>query len=313
MPNRYLTALAVVILVVPVPLAALRAQDSDDEWLDNCQHQRGDWGYRGRHCEIRETGMKPSKGPLSVEPGQNGGIEVIGWDRDSIGVTARIQVNARSSDDAEAIAHDIKIETANGVVRATGGPGPFGRHQNWSVYFVVMVPRRTDLTLSTQNGPLSVSDVAGRMSLETQNGPLSLSGVGGDVHASAQNGPPLTVELLGTRWEEAGLDAESQNGPADLSIPDNYNAKIEFGTVNGPMDVAFPMTVTINGRVKDRISTTLGSGGPPIRVVTTNGPMTVRKAVLTSVRTRMSCSTARVAWMNSVISRCRSDPGGPRE
>jgi hypothetical protein len=70
------------------------------------------------------------------------------------------------------------------------------------------------------------------------------------------------------------------NGPADLEIPDNYNAKIEFGTVNGPMEVGFPMTVTINGRVKDRISTTLGKGGPPIRVVTTNGPMTVRKTRL---------------------------------
>src|SRR6266478_3346657 len=94
---------------------------------------------------------------------------------------------------------------------------------------------------------------------------------------SAQNGP-LMIELLGSRWEGTGLNAETQNGPADLRIPDNYNAKIEFGTVNGPMDVGFPMTVTINGRVKDRISTTLGNGGPPIRVVTTNGPMTVRKS-----------------------------------
>lgn len=273
--HRYLTAVALVVLVAPV--ASLRAQESDDEWLENCRDGGGDWGSRVRHCEIRETGMKPSKGPLSVEPGTNGGIEIIGWNRDSIGVTARIQVNARTSDDAEAIARDIKIEASNGVVRATGGRGPYGRHQNWSIYFVVMVPRRTDLTLSTQNGPLSVSDVAGSMNLETQNGPLSLSGVGGDVHASAQNGP-LTVELLGTRWEGTGLDAQSQNGPAELEIPDNYNAKIDFGTVNGPMDVGFPMTVTISGRVKDRISTTLGSGGPPIRVVTTNGPMTVRRS-----------------------------------
>jgi hypothetical protein len=35
--------------------------------------------------------------------------------------------------------------------------------------------------------------------------------------------------------------------------------------------------VTINGRVTDRISTTLGSGGPLVRVVTTNGPMSVRR------------------------------------
>ena len=223
--------------------------------------------------------MKPTQRPLSVEPGMNGGVEIIGWNRDSIAVSARIHTQAGSRADAEAIAREIKIEASNGVIRATGGRAPTGRHQGWSVSFIVMVPRRTNLTLSTENGPLSVSDVAGRMDLQTQNGPLSLSGVGGDVHASAQNGP-LTVELLGTRWEGTGLDAETQNGPADLLIPDNYNAKIEFGTVNGPMDVGFPMTVTINGRVKDRISTTLGSGGPPVRVVTTNGPMTVRKTRL---------------------------------
>ncbi|MFN2570147.1 MAG: DUF4097 family beta strand repeat-containing protein, partial [Gemmatimonadales bacterium] len=121
-----------------------------------------------------------------------------------------------------------------------------------------------------------VDAVAGSMDLTTQNGPLSLSGVGGDVHARAQNGP-LTIDLTGTRWEGTGLDAETQNGPADLRIPETYNAKIEFGTINGPMDVDFPITVTLNGRIRDRISTTLGSGGPPIRVVTTNGPMMVRR------------------------------------
>jgi hypothetical protein len=272
--TRYLAALAVAVLIFP---ATLRAQESDDEWLDNCREGWGDWGSRARHCEIRETGMKPTGRPLSVEPGMNGGVEIIGWNKDSIAVTARIQVNARTMADADAIAKDIKIEASGGTVRATGGTGPFGRRQNWSVTFVVMVPHRTDLTLSTQNGPLSVQDVTGRMDLQTQNGPLSLSGVGGDVHASAQNGP-LMIELLGTRWDGTGLDAETQNGPADLRIPDNYNAKIEFGTVNGPMDVGFPMTVTLSGRIRDRISTTLGSGGPPIRVVTTNGPMTVRRA-----------------------------------
>ncbi len=273
--TRYLTAALFAVFVLPVGL--LRAQDSDDEWLANCREGWGDWGQRARHCEIRETGMKVSAGPLRVEPGMNGGVEIIGWNKDSIAVTARIQVNARSMSDADAIAHDIKIEASGGTIRATGGSGPFGRRQNWSVSFIVMVPRRTDLTLSTENGPLSVQDVAGQMDLSTQNGPLSLSGVGGDVHASAQNGP-LMIELLGSRWEGTGLNAETQNGPADLRIPANYNAKIEFGTVNGPMDVGFPMTVTINGRVKDRISTTLGNGGPPIRVVTTNGPMTVRKS-----------------------------------
>ena len=64
---------------------------------------------------------------------------------------------------------------------------------------------------------------------------------------------------------------------AHLRIPEGYNAKMDFGTINGPMSVGFPLTVTINGRINDRISTTFGSGGAPVRVVTTNGPMTVRR------------------------------------
>ena len=177
--------------------------------------------------------------------------------------------------DAAAIAREIRIEAAGRTVRAVG-PEPTGRRQSWSVSFVVMVPRRTDLSLATENGPLSVRDVTGQMALSTQNGPLSLVGVAGDVHARAQNGP-LAVKLTGTRWEGAGLDAETKNGPAVLRIPEDYNAKLDFGTVNGPMDVGFPITVTINGRITDRISTTLGNGGAPIRVVTTNGPMSVRR------------------------------------
>lgn len=276
MPRTRLVAVVALLLFPALP-SLLHAQDSDDEWLANCRRDWGDWDQHARHCEIRETGMKPARGPLSVEPGMNGGVEIMGWDTDSIAITARIQVNAHSAEDADAIARDIKIDASGATIRATGGSGLTGRHQNWSVVFIVMVPRHTDLTLSTVNGPLMVRNVSGQMNLATENGPLSLSGVGGDVHASAQNGP-LSVRLQGSRWDGAGLDAETQNGPADLRIPDDYNAKIEFGTVNGPMDVGFPMTVTISGRVKDRISTTLGNGGPPIRVVTTNGPMTVRRS-----------------------------------
>lgn len=270
---RYLAALAVATTVIPA--SSISAQESDDEWLQDCREGRHDWGSRARHCEIRETGMKATGRPLTVEPGINGGVEIIGWDSDSIAVTARIQVTARTDEDAVAIARDIKIEASGATIRATGGRS-LGRREHWSVSFVVMVPRRTDLTLSTQNGPLTVDDVAGRMDLSTQNGPLHLSGVGGEVRARVQNGP-LSIELMGSRWQGVGLDAETHNGPAHLRIPENYNAKIEFGTVNGPMDVGFPMTVTLSGRIRDRINTTLGDGGPPIRVVTTNGPMTVRR------------------------------------
>jgi len=132
------------------------------------------------------------------------------------------------------------------------------------------------LKLDTNNGPIGVRDVTGRMTLTARNGPVSLSGVGGDVHARTTNGP-LDIDLTGARWEGTGLDAETTNGPVNLAIPESYSAQLEFGTVNGPMTVGFPLTVTIEGRVGRRIVTKLGAGGAPIRVVTTNGPVEIRR------------------------------------
>jgi len=128
--------------------------------------------------------------------------------------------------------------------------------------------------VTTNNGPVSVRGVSGEMELRAHNGPMSLNAVSGDVHARTDNGP-LHVSLTGSRWSGEGLDAETTNGPVTLLVPSGYNASLTTGTVNGPMQVDFP--VTVQGRFPRRFTTELGRGGPPVRVVTTNGPITVRR------------------------------------
>lgn len=263
------TRSAVIACALILAGRALAAQQDTDEWLAQCRH---DWNDRPKVCVVRETGFRPAGGTLTVDPTENGGVAVFGWDRDSIAVVAKIEGQGRSEADAQAIVDAIRIEAAGRQITARG-PDVEGR-RSWSVTFDVYVPRHTDLSLETINGPLSVEDVTGVMQLHALNGPVSLSGVGGDVTARVQNGP-LSVRLSGTRWDGAGLDAEAQNGPVSLGIPDRYNARLETGTVNGPMNLAFPLTVTIQGHMTNRIHTTLGDGGPPVRVVTTNGPLTI--------------------------------------
>jgi len=221
---------------LPVLLAlcvrVLDAQSAADaRWIAQCRDHSGDWQVK--HCEARVVTLAKG-GAITVDPGENGGVTVEGWTRDSIEVHAR------------------------------------------RVSFVIYAPRRSDLTLDTHNGPICVRDVTGRMALTAYNGPVSLDGVGGDVHARTTNGP-IDIELTGERWEGAGLDAETTNGPLELAIPESYSARLEFGTVNGPMSVGFPLTVTIQGRVGRRITTTLGAGGAPVRAVTTNGPVEIRR------------------------------------
>lgn len=265
-------ACAVTLLALGAA-GTLVAQHDPDSWLADCGSGR--WGDRPRACRVRETGMRPAAGALTVDPGQNGGVAIYGWDRDSIAVVAKIEAEGRSDEDASQQVDAVQIEAAGNSIRATGPTASWRTH--WSVSFDVYVPRHTDLSLETVNGPLSVEDVSGTMDLRAQNGPVSLAGVGGDITARVQNGP-LSVELSGTQWVGTGLDAEARNGPIDLAIPERYNARLETGTVNGPMDVAFPLTVTVQGRVTNRIQTTLGQGGAPVRVVTTNGPLTIRRA-----------------------------------
>jgi DUF4097 and DUF4098 domain-containing protein YvlB len=280
--RRLVLPLALLALSVLTPAAvaqqADRYDDDDDrDWMD-CR--RDDYGWRRhdrryRHCEVREAGLRATGGALRVDPGRNGGVAIRGWDKDSIDIVAKIQVQADSPEEAERLAQQIRIVTTGGAIRAEG-PGRIHDDNWWSVSFDIYAPERSDLDLSTENGPLSVRSVTGTMTLAAHNGPVALYGVAGDVKARVRNGP-LSVVLAGDRWEGTGLDAETVNGPVTLSIPQNYSARLETGTVNGPMSVDFPMTVTIQGRLTQRLNTTLGSGGAPVRVVTTNGPLVIRR------------------------------------
>jgi hypothetical protein len=159
--------------VLPLPVIALSfgvvrlaAQADPAEWAADCR--RYDRDHRPRVCLVREAGMPPAGGTLTVDPGRNGGVAVYGWDRDSIAVTAKIQATGRTEEAAQRLADGIRIEAAGRAIRAVGPDAGFREH--WSVTFDVCVPRHTDLSLETVNGPLSVEDVSGTMDLRALNG-----------------------------------------------------------------------------------------------------------------------------------------------
>jgi hypothetical protein len=267
--ERAASGTAVLLLLLG---GAAGAQQDDGDWLARCEEQGR--GERAVFCEVRPASLELVAGALEVDAGRNGGVSVRGGAVGQVQLSARVQAYAATDARAREIAQGIRISAADGRVSASG-PGT-GERESWSVSYVVTVPHRADLTLSAVNGPISVRDVAGRIRAETRNGPLSLDGLAGDVRGRTTNGP-LTVKLSGAHWDGAGIDAETRNGPLTLEVPEGYSAELETGTVRGPLNVGFPITVTLSGRRSDRIETTLGSGGPPVRVVTTNGPATVRR------------------------------------
>lgn len=241
-----------------------REMTCDDHWQSD----------QVSHCEINEMTV-PATPRLSVDGGVNGGMTVKGWQKNEVLVRARVQTAAETGDQAKSLARQVIIHTGGGRIVADG-PSQ-GRHENWSVSYEIFVPQKMDLDLKAHNGGIHISDVRGQIEFETTNGGVSLDRLAGAVHGYTTNGG-LSVELAGDRWEGGQLDARTTNGGVSVSVPDNYSAHLETGTVNGHINVEFP--VTVHGEINRQLSIDLGSGGPLIRAVTTNGGVSIkRKAV----------------------------------
>ena len=269
---RLLVVLAA--LIPPVRASAQRGspRQSDADWLAQCNSDRGGDYNRERFCEVRHTQLPVPGGTITVDGLRNGGVSVIGSGRDSLIITTRIQAQARTMSEARDIARQVRTVVRGSTIEAEG---PRNVDDSWwSANLIIWAPRRSDLRLSTYNGPVSVEDVSGDIELETRNGPLALRGLSGNVRARSNNGP-LSIILTGSKWEGAGLDAETHNGPLSLHVPDGYSAHLEAGTNNGPMRLGFPVTVV--GRIGRNISTDLGSGGTTIRAITHNGPLSIAR------------------------------------
>jgi hypothetical protein len=263
-------AIVACALASLTPAGAL-GQQSDEDWLDDCRDD-SDRGRLVSFCEVRVSAAPPGSGPIRIDPGANGGVTLVGWSENRVEVHTRIQARARTDEEAEALAAEVTIATA-GIIEADGPAS--GRNRNWHVSFLVYAPAASDAELDVQNGPMTVIGVTGRMRLDAQNGPMRLRGVGGDVVARTQNGP-LSVDLSGSQWDGTGLDAEAINGPVTLTVPPDYNARLETGTLNGGFTSDVPITMTIRGRIGRSFSGTLGQGGPTVRVMATNGPVRIR-------------------------------------
>lgn len=251
------------------PLAAAAQSGSTAEWLDRCRRDH-DWNDRERACVVREVTI-PTRGSLRIDGRENGGITVTGWERNEIRIVARIEAQALSQATAQALADGVEIRTGSEVVAQ--GPSTRSR-ESWWVSYDVYVPRHIDLDLSTHNGGIRVADVDGQLRFDAVNGGVGLSGLSGDVRGATENGG-VRVALDGDRWRGAGLDVRTQNGGVSIEVPSSYNAELETGTVNGRVDLDFP--ITVSGRLGRSLSTRLGNGRAPIRVRTQNGGVSLRR------------------------------------
>lgn len=264
-----LRKLVMLAVLLGAAAPAARQMRSADDW---CRNEG--WGRdRAGVCEVREFTLPASGGVLNVDASPNGGISVEGSARNDVLIYAKVVAAADTENRAREIASGVHVTAAADNVQASGPTGLRDR-ESWHVSYHVFAPTQTSVDLRTVNGGIRITDVEGRLQFQTVNGGVRLKGLGGDVQGRTRNGG-VDIDLDGDVWRGDGLDVETENGGVRLAIPAQYSARLETGTVNGRVRLDFPLT--IQGRLDRDLQTTLGAGGPLLRVRTTNGGVTISR------------------------------------
>jgi DUF4097 and DUF4098 domain-containing protein YvlB len=236
------------------------------------------------------TLTKSEAAVLQIHPHSNGGVQVVGWDKDTYSVTA-CKAAAGSGDEAERTLSQITMSVEKGRI-STNGPRD---DEEWTVYLLIRAPKSSSIDVDTTNGPLSFYDVDGKLTARAKNGPISLKNFSGDAEITAVNGPisldgssgsvrihtengPISVALEGKTWNGAGLSADAKNGPVTLMVPSGYESSFVVESTNYA-PVSCKASICDNARktwddAHRRIE--YGSSPAMIRLSTVNGPVSVR-------------------------------------
>lgn len=256
---------------------ALMAAPGYGQMLDNQEKtmtcdEHNQWNHLATHCEIKEQQMAASSGAIEINPGNNGGVSVKGWNRSDMLVRAKIETAAPSDGEARGMVGQIRFASGSGHLAAEGPSGDENHY--WSVSYEIFVPHQTDFNATTHNGGVHVQDVKGTITFNTTNGGIHLARMAGHVTGNTSNGG-VHVELAGDHWDGTGMDVTTTNGGVHMNVPSAYSAHVETSTVNGGMHVDFP--VMVQGKISKDLSFNIGSGGATIRVTTTNGGVQIHK------------------------------------
>lgn len=276
MSVRPLALLAAWALAAPALAQAPQLRVvADEDW---CNDEYSDQD-RSRTCTVYEASWAGGT-PISVDARPNGGIHVQGWDRNEVRLRAKVVTRADDEAGARQLASQVRVLTG-GAIRAEG-PEHEGGRRSWWVSYRLDVPRSTSLKLESTNGGIHLADVEGDLVFTTMNGGLHLKNVAGHVTGRTTNGG-IHLDLGGSEWRGQGLDLTTTNGGVHLSVPRSYNARLDVATTNGRVHGdALPAPTDDEGEeaghgrrwkrsARKTVDVVLGSGGPLLRLRTTNG------------------------------------------
>ncbi len=137
---------------------------------------------------------------------------------------------------------------------------------------LIKAPRNAKVSLSANNGGISLRKFAGTAQARTTNGGISLNQSTGTLSVEAENGGISIKDCSGD------VSANVQNGGMSISVPRNFSTLLE-------VTASEHVPITCRGDICDLAQRTwdnghkmfrLGNAGPVVRLSTVNGGITIK-------------------------------------
>jgi hypothetical protein len=219
---------------------------------------------------------------------ENGAITISKGTGPGVQVTAAVR--AATQERAQAVTISAQPNDLGVLVVRVNWPGG-KREPNEGCSLDITVPGASGLALTTSNGSIRATGLAGPATLSTSNGSVRVTNHDGTVHAKTSNG---SVTLEGV----TGAAVDTSNGSVTVRLTPGASGPVNIDTSNGSITLAVGSAFagkvqasTSNGRVSDqtgRSKSTSRNGrsdalfdfgdGPQSVLDSSNGSITIQPA-----------------------------------
>jgi len=208
-----------------------------------------------------------ANGTLSITSG-NGRVTVEAADIETIEISAERIVRASTEEAANEQLKliDMKEEVSPDRVSLDSSLRGVNIGVSRRVNYTIKVPRTLAVTVESSNGEITVTGLTGALTASASNGRITGTDLQGSARATTTNGV-VTLTMAAVTGD---ITDETTNGQVTITVPRTTNASLSARVTNGGI-VHENLDLTVTESSRRRLDGRLGTGGPSIRVETTNG------------------------------------------
>ncbi|MFC1736588.1 DUF4097 domain-containing protein, partial [Candidatus Hydrogenedentota bacterium] len=228
----------------------------------------------------------------------NGRVTVSSWDKPAVSIKAEKIMryktgsnggffrgnrrNFETDEEAHEFFEELEVEVSSkkdNVSVDAKFPRLSKYHADLCVSYEILVPANALVKVNTTNGKIVCKDLRGGLDLCTTNGAVEAKGVAGAIKAKSTNGG-LDIQFSQPPSPGENVSCKTTNGSIKLTLPEASAFDLEASTVNGSLNVDFPVTIGPVSRgmsFSPKISGEVQGGGAQVKLKTINGSISVRK------------------------------------